>query len=45
MSKTPEQMIDKMASKIVPMAKKLGGDKKQKNVADKFAAKKEESRK
>lgn len=45
MAKTSQQMIDKMASKFVPLAGKLGGDKKQKEVADKLAVKKEEQKK
>lgn len=42
MSKTKQQMIDKMAPKAGKLAGKLGGEKKQKEVAVKFAQKKEE---
>lgn len=38
MAKTRKQMVDKMASKMKPMALKLGGKAKRDEVAKKFDA-------
>ena len=38
MSKTPEQMREKMAGKAIKLAGKVGDQQKQKEVADKAAA-------
>ena len=45
MSKTPEQMRKKMASKSDKLAGKLGGESKQQEVAEKFAAEQKEEEK
>lgn len=45
MAKNREQMIDKMASKFVPKAKKLGGEEKEKSTQARFDALKGERRK
>lgn len=42
MSKTPEQMREKMAGKVNKLAGKLGTEQKQEEVAAKFATEKKE---